>query len=102
MEIIGSRAGYLWDGLCLVYEALGLDRAAGGDGFSGSVLARIIEPTSKVDSLRVLAETGIDSVTYRTLTRRCRATRRPRFVLLCRRPVPVMPGWDRRRWCSTT
>ena len=34
------------------------------------MLARIIEPTSKVDSLRVLAETGIDSVTYRTLTRR--------------------------------
>jgi hypothetical protein len=53
LEIIGSRAGYLWDGLCLVYEALGLDRAAGGD-----------------EVLRVLAETGIDSVTYRTLTRR--------------------------------
>ena len=71
LEIIGSRAGYLWDGLCLVYEALGLDRAAGGDEvFRDLVLARIIEPTSKVDSLRVLAETGIDSVTYRTLTRR--------------------------------
>jgi len=71
LEIIGSRAGYLWDGLCLVYEALGLDRGAGGDEvFRDLVLARIIEPTSKVDSLRVLAETGIDSVTYRTLTRR--------------------------------
>jgi hypothetical protein len=71
LEIIGSRAGYLWDGLCLVYEALGVDRAAGGDEvFRDLVLARIIEPTSKVDSLRVLAETGIDSVTYRTLTRR--------------------------------
>ena len=71
LQIIGSRAGYLWDGLCLVYEALGLDRAAGGDEvFRDLVLARIIEPTSKVDSLRVLAETGIDSVTYRTLTRR--------------------------------
>ena len=71
LEIIGSRAGYLWDGLCLVYEALGLDRAAGGDEvFRDLVLARIIEPTSKVDSLRVLAETGIDTVTYRTLTRR--------------------------------
>ena len=71
LEIIGSRAGYLWDGLCLVYEALGLDRGAGGDEvFRDLVLARIIEPTSKVDSLRVLAETGIDSVAYRTLTRR--------------------------------
>ena len=34
------------------------------------MLARIIEPTSKFDSLRVLAETGIGTVTYRTLTRR--------------------------------
>ena len=57
LQIIGSRAGYLWDGLCLVYEALGLDRAAGGDEvFRDLVLARIVEPTSKVDSLRVLAE----------------------------------------------
>jgi hypothetical protein len=33
------------------------------------VLARIIEPTSKLDSLRVLAEVGIDPVSYRTLAR---------------------------------
>ena len=48
LEIIGSRAGYLWDGLSLVYEALGLDRAAGGDEvFRDLVLARIIEPTER-------------------------------------------------------
>ena len=71
LEIIDSRAEYLWDGLCLAYEVLGLDRAAGGDEvFRDLVLARIIEPTSKADSLRVLAETGVDTVTYRTLTRR--------------------------------
>ena len=81
----------------------GLDRAAGGDEvFRDLVLARIIEPTSKVDSLRVLAETGVDSVTYPTLTRRLPGYAKARFLLLCRRPVPVMPGWDRRRWCSTT
>jgi hypothetical protein len=34
------------------------------------VLARIIEPTSKLDALRVLEENGVDSVSYRTLTRR--------------------------------
>jgi hypothetical protein len=34
------------------------------------VLARIIEPTSKADSLRVLAETGVEPVDYRTVTRR--------------------------------
>ena len=77
--------------------------AAGGDEvFRDLVLARIIEPTSKVDSLRVLAETGVDSVSYPTLTRRLPVFAKPRFLLLFRRPVPVMPGWDRRRWCSTT
>jgi transposase len=34
------------------------------------VLARIIEPTSKQDSLRVLDEVGVVPVAYRTLTRR--------------------------------
>jgi hypothetical protein len=34
------------------------------------VLARIIEPTSKLDSLRVLDEVGTDTVSYRTLARR--------------------------------
>ena len=71
LEIVGSRAGHLWDGLCRAYGALGLDDAAGGDEvFRDLVLARIIEPTSKADSLRVLAETGIETASYRTLTRR--------------------------------
>jgi hypothetical protein len=48
-----------------------LDRAAGGDEvFAGLVLARIIEPTSKLDSARVLEEAGISAPSYRTLLRR--------------------------------
>ncbi len=71
LEIVGSRAGHLWDALCRVYDLLGLDRAVGGDEvFRDLVLARIIEPTSKQDSLRVLAETGVEPVSYRTVTRR--------------------------------
>ena len=39
------------------YRVLGLDRAAGGDEvFRQLVLARIIEPVSKLDSARVLEE----------------------------------------------
>jgi len=37
------------------------------------VLARIIEPTSKRDSLRVLAEAGVDAPSYPTLNRRLRS-----------------------------
>ena len=70
LEIISSRMACLWDGLCAAYVRLGLDRAAGGDEvFRDLVMARIIEPTSKADSLRVLAETGVATVSYRTLTR---------------------------------
>jgi hypothetical protein len=54
-----------------VYEVLGFDRAVGGDEvFRQLVLARIIEPTSKADSLRVLAEVGVDTPSYSTLNRR--------------------------------
>jgi hypothetical protein len=71
LEIASSRMGHLWDGLCSVYDALGFARAVGGDEvFRQLVLARIIEPTSKADSLRVLAEVGVDAVSYPTLNRR--------------------------------
>ena len=62
------------------YRVLGFDAAAGGDEvFRDLVLARIIEPTSKVDALRVLEETGVDSAAYRTLKRRLPVYRQTRF-----------------------
>jgi hypothetical protein len=71
LPITSSRMGHLWDALCRGYDALGFDVAAGSDVvFRDLVLARIIEPTSKLDSLRVLAETGVDPVSYATLKRR--------------------------------
>ncbi len=71
LPILSSRAGHLWDSLCRAYDTLGFADAAGGDVvFRDLVLARIIEPTSKLDSLRVLSEVGSDSVSYATLKRR--------------------------------
>jgi hypothetical protein len=68
--------GHLWDALSRAYDALGFDEVAGGDEvFRQLVLARIIEPTSKLDSLRVLEEVGVDPPSYRTLTRHL-----PRFA----------------------
>ena len=73
LEIASSRMGPLWDGLCGAYDALGFDRAVGRDEvFRQLVLARIIEPTSKLESLRVLTEVGVDAPSYRTLNRRLR------------------------------
>ena len=48
----------------------GLGRAADDDEvFRQRVLARIIEPASKLDSLRVLEETRVSAPSYRTLLR---------------------------------
>ncbi len=63
--------GYLHDALSCAHDVLGFGQAAGGDVvFRQLVLARIIEPVSKLDSLRVLEEAGIGAPSYRTLPRR--------------------------------
>jgi hypothetical protein len=71
LPITASRMGHLVDALEHVYRLLGFDRASGGDEvFRQLVLARIIEPASKLDSLRVLEEAGITPPSYATLKRR--------------------------------
>ncbi|OHV05459.1 hypothetical protein BKN37_05810 [Mycobacterium talmoniae] len=47
--------------------------------FRQLVAARIIEPTSKVDSLRAIEEAGITPVTYPTLNRRLPMFAKPSF-----------------------
>jgi hypothetical protein len=50
---------------------LGFDRVLDGDEvLRDLVLARIIEPTSKIDAERVLSETGVTGASYRTVKRR--------------------------------
>jgi hypothetical protein len=71
LPITSSRMSHLVDSLERAYRVLGLEDAAGGDEvFRQLVLARIIEPTSKLDSLRVLDEAGVTPASYRTLKRR--------------------------------
>ena len=60
LPIRASRMGCLLDALEHAYRVLGLAGAAGRDEVFGQlVLARIIEPVSKADSLRVLEEAGV-------------------------------------------
>jgi hypothetical protein len=73
LPITSSRMGHLLDALAQGYAVLGFPVATGRDEvFKALVLARIIEPTSKLDSLRVLAEAGWDPPSYRTVKRRLR------------------------------
>ncbi len=71
LPITASRMSCLLDALSHAYRVLGFDRASGGDAVFGQlVAARIIEPVSKADSLRVLEEAGVAGPSYATLKRR--------------------------------
>jgi hypothetical protein len=60
LPITASRMSCLPDALAHAYDVLGFWRATGGDAvFRDLVVARIIEPVSKLDSLRVLEEAGL-------------------------------------------
>ncbi|HEY6685776.1 MAG TPA: IS1634 family transposase [Propionibacteriaceae bacterium] len=71
LPITSTRSRHLWDALCLAYTGLGFDTACGHDEvFQALVLARVIEPVSKLDTIRVLDEIGIAAPSYRTIVRR--------------------------------
>jgi len=80
LPITASRMECLLDALEQAYRVLGFDRAAGPDEvFRDLVLARIIEPVSKLDSLRVLEEAGVAAASYRTVKRRLPAYAKETF-----------------------
>jgi hypothetical protein len=55
-----SFSGLLWEALDRQYRHIGLE-CIQDDTFKQLVLARIIEPTSKLDTIRVLEELGLDA-----------------------------------------
>jgi hypothetical protein len=71
LPITATQSKHLWEALGWVYDRLGFGAATGGDEvFRQLVLARLVEPTSKRDAIRVLTELGIDPPGYRTIFRR--------------------------------
>lgn len=66
--ITAKRHAVLWQVLADAYADLGFG-VLGDEAFEQLVLARIIEPTSKVDSLRVLDDLGIEHASLRTMVR---------------------------------
>jgi hypothetical protein len=80
LPIMSSQMTHLWDGLCAAYRLLGFESASKGDiVFRDLVLARIIEPTSKLDAARVISEVGVEPSSYATIKRRL--------------PVYAKPAW---------
>jgi hypothetical protein len=69
LEIASSRMAHLWDALVQAYEALGFPNATRGDVVFPDP-ARILEPTGKLDSPRVLTEAVVEPASYPTVKRR--------------------------------
>ena len=80
LPITSTRMTHLWDALCAAYRILGLESATKGDTvFRDLVLARIIEPTSKIDAERVLTEVGVEPASYATVKRRLPSYAHPQW-----------------------
>ena len=96
LTILASRAEHLWNALSAGFEQLGFDAACDGDEvFKQLVLGRLVEPTSKLDTLRVLAEVGLRPPGYATVKRRlpvyAKQAWRRRLAAACARHVGLGP-----------
>lgn len=67
-RVAGSASRLLWEALEAAYARLGFD-AVRDEAFRALVLARVVEPTSKADTVRVLAELGVPGPSLRTIFR---------------------------------
>jgi hypothetical protein len=67
-RVMATSSLVLWQVLTDAYSRLGFD-VLGDEAFRAMVLARIVEPTSKADTVRVLAELGAPCPSLRTLFR---------------------------------
>jgi len=67
-QVAGMGSQLLWDVLTGAYERLGFAQI-GDETFRRLVLARIVEPTSKADTVRVLEEIGVAAPSLRTIFR---------------------------------
>ncbi|MDY5139618.1 IS1634 family transposase, partial [Actinotignum timonense] len=64
----------LWQVLQDAYRVVGFDQAIRDNVFEQLVLARIVEPASKADTIRILDELGVEHASLRTIfttLRRC-------------------------------
>lgn len=97
LPIVASRAEHLWNALSAGYMELGFDAVTEGDEvFKQLVLGRVVEPASKLDTLRVIEEIGLEPVAYRTLTRRLKTYAtggwRRRLAAACAQHVGLGPA----------
>ncbi len=95
-RLVKTSSVLLWQVLAGVYTRLGFDVLA-DEAFRAMVLARIVEPTSKAEVVRVLGEIGAPCPSLRTLFRalgRCQARDyRDRLAKACLRHSATTAGF---------
>ena len=67
-RVVGTSSRVLYDALCAVFTNLGLD-TVGDAVFRDLVIARIVEPTSILDTGRVLSDLGVKPASEKTMRR---------------------------------
>lgn len=69
-RMVGTKHRILWEVLSGVYDQIGFNTAVDSEVFKQLVIARLVEPTSKLRSLHVLESLGLDGVpSYATVKR---------------------------------
>ncbi len=96
-RVVGTSALTLWNVLLKAYARLGFDTLA-DEAFRAMTLARVIEPTSKADTVRVLAEIGAPAPAVRTLFRALARCEQRDYAGCWRPPAwrmpPAVARWD--------
>jgi len=86
IRLVHSVSQLLYDTLSNLYDQLGFDTLSDED-FRRLCIARLVEPTSKLDSIRVLADLGINGGSedrlYRCLKRVIASNYRDKLAKLC-------------------
>lgn len=67
-RVVGTSSGLLYDVLAHLYSALGFD-VVGNEVFRDLVIARVVEPTSILDTGRVLTDLGRTPASVKTMRR---------------------------------
>ena len=103
LPITSSQMTHLWEGLCAAYRVLGFESATKGDNvFRDLVLARIIEPTSKIDAERVLSEVGVEAASYATVKRRLPGYAKPAWRQALAAACAARAAGAGLVWCCST
>lgn len=93
----------LREALCAAYRVLGFESATQGDNvFRDLALARIVEPSNKIDAERVLAEVSGPGVVRSAKARAAQLMPNRAGGRHWRQRARPMPVWGHRRWCCST